>query len=429
MSDERLAEIEVHGISSQGAGVGTLPDGRVVFVHRTAPGDRARVRVLQRKKRWARAELVSLLDDSPERRDPPCPHYARCGGCTLEHVAYDAQRGWKGRIVANAMERIGGVEEIEPPAVVPSPDEFRYRSRITVTLRRLEGDRVVAGFHELENPGRIVDLGGECLLPVPSVARALDGLRRQWGTRARRLPAGSPLRLTLREVEEGVVLVVEEGRGDGRPGELLAAVPELVAIWRADGEERRLLAGREETHVTWMGERLPVRAGAFVQVNRAAAEPLQEVVLDRLRPAGGTRVVDAYAGLGSLGRILAREGARVTAIELDPEAAGGARRRAPDGFRVLEGSVEDLLPEALPADRVVLNPPRTGLHERIPELLLNAAPARLVYVSCDPATLARDHARLAPGYRRTELRAYDLFPQTSHVECVAVFDAREGTSS
>ncbi len=420
VSAGETAEVEIHGISSQGAGVGTLPEGRVVFVHRTAPGDRARVRVTEKKGSWARGRLEALLDPSEIRREAPCPHYDRCGGCTLEHLTYDAQLRWKGRIVADAMERIGDLP-IEVPEVRPSPDEFRYRSRITVTLRRLEGDRVVAGFHEVDEPGRIVDLGGECLLPVEPVARALDGLRDAWGPGAARLPEGRELRLTLRHVEEGVLLLVEGGRGRGEPEALLEAVPDLVAVWRMGEKGPRHLAGAEEGRVEWLDEAVPVRSGAFLQVNRAAAEPLHRAVLDVLRPAAGRTVVDAYAGVGSVGRILAREGARVTAIELDREAVAAARRDAPDGFRAVRGRVEEELAGTLPADVVLVNPPRTGLHDRIPEILGETPPGRLIYVSCDPATLARDRARLAPAFRLEELGAFDLFPQTAHVECVAVF--------
>lgn len=417
-------EVDIHGISSEGAGVGTLPDGRVVFVHRTAPGDRARIRVTTEKKSWARGRLEEVLTPSEARRDAPCPNYDRCGGCTLEHLEYGAQLHWKGRIVADAMERIGNLE-VDPPEVRPSPSEFRYRARITVTLRRLGEGRVVAGFHEVDRPDRIVDLGGECLLPVEPVARALEGLRASWGPGAGWLPAGDELRLTLRRVEEGVVLLVEGGRGRGRPEALLDAVPGLVAVWRATDDGTRHLAGRRDATVRWMGETLVVGAGAFLQVNREAAEPLHRAVLERLRPAAGRRVVDGYAGLGTVGRALARDGAEVTAVELDPEAVAGARAGAPERFRVVRGRVEDELPGLLPADAVLVNPPRTGLHERVPEALLAAPPDRIVYVSCDPATLARDRTRLAPGFRLTELRAFDLFPQTAHVESLAVFDADE----
>jgi len=202
-------EVVVRAIADGGAGVASLPDGRVVFVHRTAPGDRARIRVTALRSRWARGQLVRVEDPGPGRRDAPCPHYDRCGGCTLEHLVYREQLRWKERLIVDALERIGGREIEGRIPVKPSVHEFRYRNRITLHLRRLRGDRVVAGFHRLERPGRIVDIGSDCLLPEEELAAAWAGLRDAWGPGARRLPPGDALRLTLRSVDAGAILLVE----------------------------------------------------------------------------------------------------------------------------------------------------------------------------------------------------------------------------
>src|SRR5690606_21845044 len=218
-------EVEITGIAAGGAGVGRLPDGRAVFVHRTAPGERALVRVIEEKRRWARGELVRVLRPSPERREAPCPHYARCGGCTLEHLAYPAQLRAKAQIVADALRRIGGLEA-EPPDVVPSPEEFRYRNRVSFTLRRLGAGRVVAGFHEVNRPGRIVDITEACLLPEASIAEVWGRLRASWGEDASLLPSGRELRLTLRGTATGdVALLVEGGYAPGNAPALLERVP------------------------------------------------------------------------------------------------------------------------------------------------------------------------------------------------------------
>jgi len=425
MSGSGGVEARIHGIGSAGEGVGTLPDGRIVFVHRTAPGETVRIQIEEDRERWARGRLVELLETAPERREAPCAHYDRCGGCSLEHLAYTAQLHWKGTIVADALERIGGVEA-PAPEVGPSPREFRYRSRVTFTLRRLGGNRVLAGFHEVGRPSRIVDVGGECLLPVESVAEAWAALRRSWGSGASRLPAGRELRLTLREVEGGTVLLVEGGRGEGEPRALLDAVPGLRAVWKVgDAAGARRLAGEEVTIRTAWGDRVPVGGSAFLQVNRRAAAVMEEAVLDAVGEVEGLRVVDAYCGLAPLGRELARRGATVTGIELDREAARGAGTDAPPGLTVLEGEVKARLPEALPADRILLNPPRAGLDRALPEIVCRNPAPRIVYVSCDPATLARDLDRLGDRYRLAGLRAFDLFPQTAHVETVAVLERRE----
>jgi len=426
-------EVRVRAIAGGGAGVADLPDGRAVFVHGTAPGDRALVRVSEEKPRWARAELVRLLEEGPGRRTPPCRFAGRCGGCTLEHLRYAEQLRWKGRFVADALERIGGVAPADPPEVTPSPREVRYRSRVSFHLRRLRGGRVVAGFHALGRPGRIVDVDGGCLLPEEPLAAAWDALRDAWGPGAALLPAGPRLRLTLRRVSEGVLLVVEGGAsaGDGRRAgaeELVARAEGIVAVWHRPrrSEPAELLAGLAATHETWLGRRYAVGASAFLQVNRDAAEALHAAVLGQVGRPAGLRVVDAYAGVGALGRRLATDGARVVAIEVDREAARAALDGAPDGFRVLEGTVEELLPEALPADVVVLNPPRSGVHEDVAARLGASGVERIVYVSCDPATLARDVARLGDAYEVRRVGAFDLFPQTAHVETVATLERRSG---
>lgn len=408
----------IEGIGAGGAGVGRLSDGRVVFVHRTAPGDEALVEVTSSKRSWSRGRLLEVLRPARGRREAPCPHYHRCGGCTLEHMDYPGQLRAKARIVADALQRIGGTRAALPD-VVPSPKEFRYRNRVSFTLLRLEGGRVVAGFHELERPGRILDLGGDCLLPERAIAEAWDGVRKAWGENARRLPSGRELRLTLRGTEAGAVgLLVEGGYGPGRPEELLDAVPRLVSVWHRPESARalRFLAGTKQLEEA--GGRLRLAGNVFLQVNRRAAAGLETYVRERSGDVAGLRVVDAYCGVGERAHDLAAAGARVTGIERSPEAVDEARRRAKADIRFLRGGVEDLLAEALPADLVILNPPRAGLDARVAETLSERPPRRVVYVSCDPATLARDLGRMEP-FRLVSVRCFDLFPQTAHVETVA----------
>lgn len=426
-SKAREAVITIDGIAAGGAGVGRLPDGIAAFVHRTVPGERVRVRVRERRRRWARADLIELLEPSPARRDAPCPHYARCGGCTVEHLRYDAQLRAKGEIVREALRRIGGVAlpEIE---VVASPDEFRYRNRVSFTLRRLAGEAVVAGFHALDRPDRIVDIDEACLLPETSLAEAWAALRAGWGPGASRLPAGAELRLTLRASADGAVaLLVEGGRGAGEPDRLLAEVDRLVAVWHrpVPGEPVALLGGRASLTERWDEFELQVGAAAFLQVNRGAARRLEDHVLDRVGDPAGRRIVDAYCGVGFHALRLAARGADVVGIELDAHAVEQGRALAAAGglerARFVAGDVAAELPGALPADLLIVNPPRGGLDPEVTAGVLAAPPGRMIYVSCDPATLARDAARLAPVLRLERARAFDLFPQTSHVETVAEF--------
>ncbi|MBM4184763.1 MAG: class I SAM-dependent RNA methyltransferase [Gemmatimonadetes bacterium] len=417
MSAGTEVAVTVRGIAAGGSGVADLPDGRVVFVPRTAPGDRVNIRIEKSKPRWALGSLASVVQPGPERRDALCALYDSCGGCQLQHLPYEHQLAWKARFVQDALARIGGLAAMESPEVVPSPLQTGYRNRVTFTLRRLGGSRVVAGFHALGRPAHIVDVRRECVLPRPAIVDAWQALRSSWGEGARLLPEGGRLRLTLREEGGSVVLVVEGGGAAWSAQPLAEAVPSLAAIWHwPSGEDPthnpRLVAGSAEAGST-----------AFAQVNPEAAALLVDHVVSLAGDA--KHVVDAYCGGGRYARPLAARGSSVTGIELDPAACADARRGAPDGLLVLEGRVEDLLEDVLPADLLIVNPPRSGLDGEVVRIAAAQPPRRILYVSCDPATLARDVGALANVYEARAVRCFDLFPQTAHVETVLELRARE----
>jgi len=411
---EQLIGVTVRGIASGGSGVADLPDGRVVFVPRTAPGDRVTIRLVKNRPRWAEGALQHIEEPAGERRPALCALYATCGGCQLQHLPYEQQIHWKGRIVADALTRIGRLTDVGPPQVVRSPRETEYRNRVSFTLRRLRGGLVVAGFHALGRPAHVIDVRGECVLPRPSLQGAWKALRLGWGQGARLLPAAGRLRLTLRESSEGVALVVDGGEDAWSATELAAAVPSLNAIWHRSGaatSEPRLLTGAFDEE-----------GPAFVQVNPEVATMMRDRVVE---VAGeGPRAVDAYCGVGGYGRALAEKGWHVTGIERDPGACVQAERDAPNGFSVLQGTVESLLPKALPTDLLIVNPPRAGLDPDTISVIVGGGARRVVYVSCDPATLARDVASLAGPYAVESVVCFDLFPQTAHVETVLVMAAR-----
>jgi len=422
---DALADVRVRAIASNGSGVADLADGRVVFIPRTAPGDRARVRLGKVKRKWAQASLVELLEHAPGRVDAPCPLFDTCGGCTIQHLAYEDQLEWKGLFISDALRRIGGLE-VDPPKVQASPQVVGYRNRVSYSLRRLRGGRVIAGFHALGRPAHVIDVAGECLLPEASLRTAWTTLRGGWGWGARYLPAAGRLRLTLRSAGEGVALVVDGGAPGWNATDLAESVPTLTAIWHRPRGATKATLLRGSEHVAPGGDALRWVGDSFLQVNTALGEVLRDFVLERAQAAD--RVVDAFCGVGAFARELARRGAAVTGIEVDPAACAAAKHDAPDSLDVVQGRVEQRLEEALPTDLLILNPPRAGLHESVPDVIRASAPERLVYVSCDPATLARDLARLSNTYTLAEVQAFDLFPQTSHVETVAVLD-RSGEDS
>jgi 23S rRNA (uracil1939-C5)-methyltransferase len=411
-------ELRISSIAAGGAGVGRDADGRAVFVHRTAPGELVRARVIEEKARWARAALEQVLEASPDRREAPCRFYPRCGGCTLEHLEYDAQRAVKAAIVVDALSRIGGIS-IEPPVVVASPNELRYRNRVSFTLVRLR-DGVRAGFHQLDRPDRVLDIDEACLMPEDAVASAWGEIRRMWGRDAARLPSGARLRLTVRASAAGrTSLLIQGGYSAGRPDELLARVPSLESIWHQPqpGDPPVLLAGSATLTESWQGEELSLGGAMFLQVNRGAAALLDEHFVQLVGDVEGRTVVDAYCGVGLHALRLVRLGARVSGIELDAHSVQEAQRIVPEAT-FTAARVEDALPDLLPADLVVLNPPRAGVAEEAIGALRAVPPGRIIYISCDPATLARDLKRLAPAFDLRSIRCFDLFPQTAHIESV-----------
>lgn len=404
-----IAEVEITGIAAGGDGVGRH-EGLVVFVPRTAPGDRVRVE-LRAKGRFAQGRVRELLVPSPVRVDAPCPHYERdrCGGCQLQHLSPEAQLAAKGGIVRDAVVRIGK-RHIDPPAVTPSPQSWRYRNKLTLAMRR-RGSRWIAGLHPYDAPGSVFDLH-DCPITaegVLSVWRAVLGAA-EW------LPDEHALRGAVRVDAGGASFVLDGGSAWPLAKPFFAAVTGLDSLWwTPEGGARRLLHARDED----------ASSPSFAQVNPGMARELRGYVIDRISAHAPASVIDAYAGEGDLAAALEEHRIAVTAIELDAEAVSRARARLSSGARVVEGRVEDTLASALPADLVVLNPPRTGLSERIPPVLEHASGASphgstrptVVYISCNPATLARDISRL-PSYRIASLAAFDMFPQTAHVEMV-----------
>lgn len=419
--------VQVERIAAGGDGLGRQPDGRVVFVPRTAPGELVEVRLTETHATWARGELIALLDPSPRRRDPPCPYYDRCGGCQIQHLEYEAQLQAKSEIIVDALTRLGGFEDLELPAIYGDPDrEFGYRNRITLTLRRVDG-QLYAGYHAYDAPGHIVDVD-HCPLAEEPINRVWGRLRESWGPDAGRLPEGPELRLTLRSNQEGEVgLTVGPGDagqpvGRGDPEALLREVEGLVAIWGLDDSGGILWhAGPEYLSDRWGPRELRLAGDSFVQVNRRIASALEEYVRGQAGDVSGLRVIDAYCGYGVRGLELARSGAEVVGIDVEPRAVEMAERMAreeelPASF--LRAPVERALIEELPADLVILNPPRRGVEEPVIEALTGELPGRIIYVSCDPATLARDLGRLSPPFGIREFVGFDMFPQTAHVETV-----------
>ncbi len=400
-----LATLDITSIAAGGDGV-ARHDGMVVFVPRTAPGDRVRTRV-NAKGRFARGAVVAVERPGPGRVAPACLHYEadRCGGCQLQHLSLDLQRDAKARIVQDAFARIGK-RDVPLPTVRGAGDAWRYRRKLTLALRRTP-DGWRAGLHRALAPDEIFALR-DCLI---TDARIVEGFASMLAQAGHLLPSIPALRASIRRADDDLLLVIEGGMQWPEAKSFAAALGAVAATWWVNDEgRRRLLLDRR-------GAR---DAGAsFVQVNAAVASLLRAHAEARVLAHDPATVIDGYAGTGDIAVALSARGITVSAIELDADAIAVCASRLAAPSRALRGRVEHELPTVLPADVVLLNPPRAGLDATVTATLSQSAPQprAIIYVSCDPATLARDVARLA-GWRVASLECFDMFPQTAHVETV-----------
>jgi 23S rRNA (uracil1939-C5)-methyltransferase len=385
-----------------------------VFIPRTAPGDVVNA-TLDVRGRFARGSVISLVEESAARVMPPCPHYTgdRCGGCQLQHLTYEAQLAAKRGIVRDAMQRIGK-RAVDLDDVRPSPSPWRYRTKLTLALRRY-GDGWIAGLHPFDNPNAVFPLE-QCLITDDRVVGIWHEILRVSSL----LPRSNRLRGSVRLTEGGASFSLEGGAQWTTAAKLADRVRDLTTVWwePAGGRRRLIVDRRAESPADSGTDDVRSPDASFIQVNAAAAHLLHSHVVTVAMAHSPAVVIDAYAGAGATSIALADRGVRVTAIELDAAAARWAAAHLPAGSRCIVARVEDALGDLLPADVVILNPPRAGVDERVTAALQQPASARaIVYVSCNPATLARDVLRL-PGYRVASLTAFDMFPQTAHVETV-----------
>jgi len=417
----------VESLAFGGDGVAHRADGQVVFVRRSAPGDRLLVRIDRDRGSYAQASPVRLLEPGAERRDPDCGYYDRCGGCQLQHVTLEGQREAKRVAVQDALRRIGGLDVTVAPLVYAGKP-FGYRNRVTFTLRR-RGRQLLAGYHAAGDPATLTDID-ECPLAEETVGEAWASLRAGWGAGAASLPVGEELRVSLRGSASGQVSLFIEGGRPGRPGVPGAVAGAIGALrsyhWRADGGPRLLLAGSPRFTDQWRGFDFELGPESFLQVNRVVAERMEAHIDRLLGDIAGVRVLDLYAGVGGRALTWASKGAEALAAEVDGEAVESGReaaRVAGLSVDLREGRVEELLPGMLPAEVIVVNPPRRGLSASVSDTLAECGARLLVYVSCDPATLARDVARLGDGWTIDSVQPFDAFPHTYHVETVALLRA------
>lgn len=400
MSD--LLELEVGAVAAGGSCVARAPDGRVVFVRHTLPGERVLAHVTGQTKHFLRADAVEVLQPSPDRVERPCPFAGpgRCGGCDWQHVALDAQRRFKASLVEEQLRRVARIErsvEVEPVPGDVAGLRWRTRVQLAVDPSGRAGLRKHRS-HELEP----VDF---CLIATTDV-EAVGAETLPW-------PGATAVEVAA-EGDQRVVSVT--GRG--------VDLPDVEAGVVVDA---RPVQGPHGLRHTVLGRSYEVAAGGFWQVHPGAAAALAQAVLDGLDPQPGESAVDLYAGVGlfaaQIGERVGETGS-VLAVESDPRACSDAARNTADlpQVRIRTAPVEAATVRRLGwPDLVVLDPPRAGAGLEVTRQLARLRPRRLAYVSCDPGSFARDlRALLDAGWQLESLRALDLYPMTEHVELVAL---------
>jgi len=439
-----LVEVKITDLSDRGDGVGRAGQ-RVVFVPDTVTGDRAIVRLIRVKPQYAHGKLHQLLEPSPDRIRPHCIVADKCGGCQWQHVSYAYQLDAKRNQVIQALERLGGFKQPAVAPVLHGSNPFGYRNKATYPLGRSQTGQVQAGYyqkasHQLINLNQC-PIQDERLNPFLAEVKQ-DIYQRGWGIYDEQKDRGKVrhlgLRIGQRTGEILLTLVVKDWNLIGieaQANDWLSRYPKLVGVClnrnpdRTNaifGQQTRCIAGQPELHEKFAGLMFQIRSETFFQINTESAEALFQVILDELQLQGTEVLVDAYCGIGTMTLPLAKHVQRAIGLELQPTSVEQAQANAALNqiqtvtFQV--GSVEQRLPELeVQPDIVLLDPPRRGCDPVVIEALRDLRPERIVYVSCNPVTLARDLKLLCHEgrYQLIRVQPADFFPQTAHVECAA----------
>ena len=403
-----------------GDGMGRLADGRAVFVPFTLPGEEVLVEITEDSKNFARGRVVELLKPSALRVAPRCPHFGVCGGCHYQHLPYALQSELKLQILADQLARLGGITNPPLSGISPSPDIWHYRNHVQFHLDALGQP----GYMNLS--GKQVVPISQCFLPLQD----LEALRLQLDLS----PEANLRRVALRQDSQGEQFILFEGLEDIGP-EMSMDLPASVAYQGPDGRAVTL-AGQDQLMYEVLGKQLTISPESFFQVNLDVAEKMLEYVLSLVPTREDQRIVELFSGAGFFSAFLAERCSELIAIESSPSACYdfAANLDACEHVSLYEGAVEDVLPalaaDLKPPDLVLLDPPRAGLQPAARKALQDLAPPQIIYVSCDPSTLARDLKHFcSAGYTLQSVRAFDMFPQTYHVETMTVLRRTQRVTS
>ena len=445
-------ELSVTGMTAEGMGVGRH-DGMAVFVPLTAPGDLTQVKIVKVLKSFAYGRLEKLLSPSPDRIEPDCPVFAQCGGCCYRHISYEAELRIKWNKVRDALTRIGGMPDLPLRPILGAAQRDGYRNKGLLPLGEKADGSLAMGFYAV-NSHRIVDCES-CRLQPEEFSKAMNAFRawqKQYGDPIynEEKHTGRMRRLYLRKGEktgEIMACVVTNGNGLHHEQELVAAlrsaVPGLAGVVINSNRDKTNVALGKKCRTVWgedtirdelCGLTFRLSPLSFYQVNRTQAERLYEKAAEYAGLTGRETVLDLYCGAGTIGLSMAGKAKKIIGVEIVPEAIENARQNAADNqienAEFLCGdaaqAAQELSRRGERPDIVILDPPRKGCAPELIETVANFRPQRIVYVSCDPATLARDLKRFAElGYPPIEATPVDMFPATSHVECAVKMERKE----
>jgi len=423
-------DVEIFRLASDSTGVGYI-EGKTVFVSGMLPGERGKVRITEDRNNYLRADTIEIHCISQERQSPPCTIYSECGGCNLQHLNYKASLDWKRRWVEDALRRIGGLADIQVEPIMGMEDPWRYRNK--ATLHRDKNGK----FGYYKGKTKEVIAFDDCLLLSAYTNRKIKKFQGIIGEKSPGIKTA-----TFRESNRGKGLIILDGNTADKK-ELEKVIRELknnedfsplgysIAVPENNSEFEGSGAMFLNEHLD--GLRFRVSPRAFLQVNPRQTQKLYSLVRGWAALTGQETVWDLYCGIGTMTMMLAGKSKNVIGIEENPHAVQDAEENAKDNkiynVRFVQGRVEDLIIKELHGtpDLVVTDPPRAGMELKVLEGLLKIRPKRIIYVSCNPATMARDLKVLTMGEEGEDLRgAYeikkvqpvDMFPWTEHVECI-----------
>jgi 23S rRNA (uracil1939-C5)-methyltransferase len=455
LKKQSLVELDIVDLAYGGNGVAKV-DGFVVFVSGAVPGDRVLARIVRRQKNHAEAEVEKFIQASPERVEPPCPIFGVCGGCSWQNLPYSVQLAHKQKQAEEVLERIGGVRPDVVRPIIPSPLEWRYRNKMDFTFGFNDQGEPVLGFHKPGQFWRIIEVR-QCLLQPEPIDRLISAMgdwmrKKKLTVYNQKSHQGFLRHFIVRHSRHSdsyiALLLTHDGELPDREDliqTLTEACPQLQGlVWGVNTniadiarmEREAWRWGTPELFETLEELRFRVSPLSFFQVNTPAAEKLYGVIRELLgEDARSLRLLDAYCGAGSIGIFCAEKVSEIVGVEIVREAIWDARENARRNgvlnCSFLAGDMRDTLPLAVqtpggPFGRVIMDPPRGGMDKRSLKGLLAIGAPVLVYVSCNPSTLARDLAMIVEeGYQPTIMQPVDLFPQTYHIETVIRFDKVE----